>query len=125
MLPMKLAIGKRSKLLLLGIPVVLVLAASLYMVFHKDALQEDFDKIQVGMTPEEMKSHLRNGESLTCDSLLGPDIYTIEEPESALFPGRKFYITFNEGTMGGVTEKHVYSPTVGDIWNHWKRQLGL
>jgi len=120
------AIGKRGKLLLVaGVPVALLLVASLYLAFHKDALQADFDKLRVGMTASEVDKILM--ESGLINDVSSGDLRCwrtdYREPDSFLIPSGSVVVVFDP--QKGLIDKSVHRPGMDDIWNHWKRQLGL
>jgi hypothetical protein len=46
-----------------------------------------------------------------------------QESDSFLVPGGIINVAFDSRT--GVTDKSVHRPGIAEIWNHWKRKLGL
>lgn len=117
---MKLALGRHGKLLLalVSIPLILVLAVSIRLTFHRSALQEDYDKIQVGMHLHEIRPILKD------DPAVLRTEYGVSEPLSLLSPGCSFTVTLDWDSQR-VIDKEFHHPTVRQIWNHWMRQLGL
>ena len=130
--PMK-ALSKRTKLLLLvGIPVALLLAALLYLGFHKDALQADYDRIQVGMTLTQVWEILPESDGTLCRwgsqrAKFGngglAQYFEFQQSDSFLFPGGRIcgHYDFHQK----VIDKKIHRPTLDEIWPFWKRWLGL
>jgi len=122
---MKLALGKRGKLLLLvGTPVVFVLACSLYLAFHKGTIEVGFDAIQVGMECKEVETIL-NERMIPTPTLVAHGryrMYTTPEEPSDLIPGTEIEVIFDD--EGKLMGKSVH-PTLFECWNNWKRRLGF
>lgn len=157
----KLPLGKRGTLLLfLGIPLLLLLAASLYLGFSPDALQADFDKMQIGMPLAQVREILtkRDGtfyewERISANEVFpyhvvtrragtikvdapvgsrpgaksisrefGPE-FEFQQSNSLLFPGGR--ISGSYDVHRKLLAKNIIRPSRDDIWNYWKRQLGL
>lgn len=123
---MKLALGKRGKLLLLvGITSMLALVGSLYLGLRRDFLQEDFDNIQVGMTQETARSILN--QRMHASHFNGYDNSTMVivfiEQDSPLLPAGVIALTVDGADL--VVDKSIHHPSMAQIGNHWKRQLGL
>jgi len=125
---MKLALSKRTKFLFfLGIPLTLLLAASLYLALSGNALQADFDKIEGGTPLAEVRQNL--GREFDLESTCGVDGYpsgsficVIKDPDSFLVPGSKIRLRVEKGKVLG---KVIHHPDMNEIVKHWKRQLGL
>ena len=121
---MKLALRNRGKLVLSFVgPLMFILCYSLYLFFSKDAIEEAYDLVQVGMPIEETCSKLR--ESLHVDPTFGGGMVCVvhfKQPDSALIPGDSISVFFDFMNRR-VTEKRINRPSNAEIWSHWKRQL--
>lgn len=126
---MKIVLGKRGKLwLLVGIPIIVCLAISIYSVFSNGDLQARYDKVQMGMTWVEVDKILwQTGYPEPPGHSTG---IRYKAPESWWVPGGVIHVLLDD--QNRVIHKRVYHPGAHDIlrrlrerWTHWLWLLGI
>lgn len=115
--------GKNNSLLIGALIAIILLSAfPLNLVLSPRPLEAAFNRIQVGMSDDEVREILAGrATKATKMCSLEPECY--RQKDTWLLPGSDIVLSLDRNER--VVEKRLYTPSMDGIWLHWKRKLGL